>query len=251
MLEVKDLTVEFNGLTAVDDVSFSVEEGQWLMVAGPNGSGKTTIINAVSKSVHYSGTVKLLGKDVRKYKPYELARAMGVLKQNHAVNYPFTVEEVVRLGRYAYAPGPFSHKSGEDDIRVYEAMNMTGLDHIREQSVMTLSGGELQRTFLAQLFAQSPNLLMLDEPTSHLDLVYQKQTFELIREWLKAPGRAVISVVHDLSLIKAYGTRAMLLSRGKVKAEGEIGEVLTARHLDPVYSMDVYAWMRELSASWQ
>ena len=127
---------------------------------------------------------------------------------------------------------------------------MTGLKSLLNQSVLTLSGGELQRVFLAQLFAQNPRLLLLDEPTNHLDLLYQKQVFALIQEWLKTPGRAVVSVVHDLSLARAYGKQALLLDRGKIKASGEINEVLNARNLDSVYSMDVYEWMRSKLEQW-
>jgi iron complex transport system ATP-binding protein len=127
---------------------------------------------------------------------------------------------------------------------------MTGMEPFRKQSVLTLSGGELQRTFLAQLLTQDPQLLILDEPTNHLDLVYQKQIFELIKSWIKDTGRAVISVVHDLSLAKAYGTHALLLDRGRVVSSGETGEVLTSEHLNSVYSMDVRAWMRQMLSQW-
>jgi iron complex transport system ATP-binding protein len=116
---------------------------------------------------------------------------------------------------------------------------------------LTLSGGELQRTFLAQLFAQNPQLLILDEPTNHLDLVYQKQTFELIRKWIEKTGGAVISVVHDLSLAKAYGTDALLLDKGQVIASGRIDKVLTSEKLSHVYSMDVYKWMNKMLSGWQ
>ena len=120
----------------------------------------------------------------------------------------------------------------------------------RYQSVLTLSGGELQRTFLAQVFAQNPKVLLLDEPTNHLDLVYQKQVFALIKDWLKVPGRAVVSVVHDLSLAKAFGSDAILLSKGKMVKQGSVDSVLSSENLDPVYGMDVYAWMQEMLSQW-
>ena len=132
-----------------------------------------------------------------------------------------------------------------------EALERTGLTGLRRQSVLTLSGGELQRTFLAQVFAQSPKLLLLDEPTNHLDLVYQKQVFALIQEWLKTPGRAVVSVVHDLSLAKAYGTQALLLHHGREVAHGGVDAVMCPENLNAVYDMDVAAWMRGLLAQWQ
>ena len=179
-----------------------------------------------------------------------LARHLGILSQTHAVGSSFSVEEVVRLGRYAHSPGIFSPgDSGDEQIR--KALEQTGLTEFREQSVLTLSGGELQRVFLAQLFAQDPELLILDEPTNHLDMVYQKQIFALLAQWLRQPGRAVISVVHDLSLAMAYGTSAVLLDRGEAVASGSVREVLSPENLERVYGMDVYGWMRSMLGQWE
>lgn len=251
MLEVRDLSVRYGSAVIVDGVNFSVQPGDWLMLVGPNGAGKSTIVNAVSRGVAYTGSVLFEGKDVQKTPAHILARGMGVLAQHHTVGYAFSVEEVVRLGRYAYAPGIFSRRSDEDERSVAEAMELTGVAHIARQSVLTLSGGELQRVFLAQLFAQNPRLLLLDEPTNHLDLVYQKQIFSLVREWLSQGGRAVISVVHDLSLARMYGTRALLLDHGKTVAAGSAAEVFAPEILNAVYRMDVAGWMRTMFAQWE
>ncbi len=251
MLEVDNLSVRFGSLTIVDDICFSLKEKQWLMVVGPNGAGKSTIVNAISQGVSYTGKIVFESLDVAHCKPTKLAKNIGVLTQNHHVGYSFTVEEVVRLGRYSYSPGIFSSPDDEDETKVEEALALTGMKPFRAHSVLTLSGGELQRTFLAQIFAQDPKLLILDEPTNHLDLVYQKQVFGLIREWTKKTGRAVISVVHDLSLARTYGTDAVLLNKGKIISSGAIGEVLTRENLESVYSMDVYQWMRDMLSQWQ
>ena len=251
LLDVKRLNVHFGEKKIVNDVSFSLSDGDWLMIVGPNGAGKSTIVNAISQGVPYTGEVRLLEKDVRRYRPHELAKLVGVLAQTHTMGYGFTVGSVVRLGRYAYAPGLFSGGQEEDEAAVARALELTGLTKIVDQNVMTLSGGELQRTFLAQLFAQNPRVLLLDEPTNHLDLVYQKQVFELISEWLKTPGRAVASVVHDLSLARAYGSNALLLDAGETQAYGSVREVFSPEHLDRAYDMNVSAWMRGLLAQWQ
>ena len=117
--------------------------------------------------------------------------------------------------------------------------------------MLTLSGGEMQRVFLAQVFAQNPQVLILDEPANHLDLKYQQHIFSLIQEWLKQPGRAVLSVVHDLSLARRYGTHAILLDHGKTVSQGTISDVMTPENLKQVYGMDVYAWMRDMLSQWQ
>lgn len=250
MLEVKNMTVSYGSYTVVDDVSFSVDEGQWLMIVGPNGAGKSTVLNTVTQGAEYSGTVLMNGKDVKKQKAAQRAREIGVLAQNHFVGYEFSVEEIVRLGRYSHSHGVLSGSNDTDEKAVEEALELTGLEKIRNQSVLTLSGGELQRTFLAQVFAQNPKLLLLDEPTNHLDLVYQKQVFALISEWVKEPGRAVVSVVHDLSLAKAFGTDALLMNRGKRISFGKACEVLSSENLNSVYNMDVYEWMRKMLSQW-
>ena len=251
MLNVQNLTVSYGTHTVVDDLSFSVSEGQWLMIVGPNGAGKSTVLNAVTQGVSYSGQVLLHGKDVKKEKAAKRAREIGVLAQNHFVGYEFTVEEVVRLGRYAHSNGLLSGRKDSDEQAVEEALELAGMKEQRYQSVLTLSGGELQRTFLAQVFAQDPKLLLLDEPTNHLDLVYQKQVFGLIADWLKQPGRAVVSVVHDLSLAKAFGTNALLMHKGKTVAQGAVNEVLSPDNLNTVYGMDVYEWMRDMLSQWE
>lgn len=250
MLEVQNLSVRYGSITILDGVSFSVEPGQWLMVVGPNGAGKSTLVGAISQGVPYTGTVLFEGEDLKDCKPRQLARNLGVLSQNHYVGYGFSVEEVIRLGRYAYAPGLFGNGKDESEEKVRLAIEKTGMEPFLSQSVLTLSGGELQRTFLAQLFAQDPKLLMLDEPTNHLDLVYQRQVFHLIQDWIRDTGRSVVSVVHDLSLAKAFGTHALLVQRGKPAILGTVSEVLTKENLAAAYSMDVYDWMRQMYGQW-
>lgn len=251
MLEVKDLAVRYGNLTILDGIDFSVKEGQWVMLIGPNGAGKSTLVHAVTQGVPYAGTVRYKGRDVSRMKPANIAREIGVLAQNHNVAYAFTVEEIVKLGRYSFSPSLFKGATDEDDVLVKKALEMTGMLPYRNQSALTLSGGELQRVFLAQVFAQDPSLLILDEPTSHLDLLYQKQVLTLLEEWLRQPGRAVLSVVHDLSLARIYGTHGVLLNKGKTVSFGILDEVLTREHLQQVYAMDVYDWMRDMLSRWE
>lgn len=251
MLKGNHITVRYGEHTVVDDLSFTLKEGQWLMLAGPNGAGKSTLIETISQGVPYAGSIELERKDIRRCRPAQLARKIGVLSQKNSVGYGYTVEEVVGLGRYAYTSGFLGGHDDEGKAQVERALALTGLTELRKASVLTLSGGELQRTFLAQVFAQDPQILILDEPANHLDLVYQKHIFSLIADWLKEPGRAVMSVVHDLSLAKRYGTHAVLMNHGKCIAQGAVRDVLTPENLRSVYDMDVYAWMRDMLEQWQ
>ena len=251
MLKGNHITVRYGEHTIVDDLSFTLQEGQWLMLVGPNGAGKSTLIETISMGVPYVGSIELEGQDIRRYKPAQLARKIGVLSQKNSVGYGYSVEEVVGLGRYAYTSSFLSNRDDGGKDQVDRALELTGLTELRKSSVLTLSGGELQRTFLAQVFAQNPQILILDEPANHLDLVYQKHIFSLIAQWLKEPGRAVLSVVHDLSLARRYGTHAVLMNHGKCVTQGEINAVLTPENLRSVYDMDVYGWMHEMLEQWK
>lgn len=250
MLKGNHVSVRYGDYAAVEDLSFSLEAGQWLMLVGPNGAGKSTLIEAIAGGVPSDGEILWEGRDIRKLKPADRARRIGVLAQRNTVGYAYTVEEVVGLGRYAYRRGFLTGGDPEGEQRTEQALALTGMTELRRASMLTLSGGETQRTFLAQVFAQNPQVLILDEPANHLDLKYQQQIFSLIREWLKEPGRAVMSVVHDLSLARKYGTHALLMHHGKAVARGTAEDVLTPENLRRVYDMDVYGWMREMLAQW-
>ena len=213
--------------------------------------GQVHLVRAISGGVPYTGRILLQGQDVKAIKPVAFARAVGVLPQHNSVGYAFTVEEIVRMGRYAHRRGLLAGTDAGDEAAVRQAMEATGLTALRRQNVLILSGGELQRVFLAQVFAQQPRILVLDEPANHLDLKYQQQLFALIGDWLREEGHAVISVVHDLALARRYSTHALLLSEGKTVAQGEIGVALCPDTLEAAYQMDVYAWMRGLFGPWQ
>ncbi len=254
MLTGSQITVRYGDKTVLNNFSFSLREGQWLMLAGPNGAGKSTLIEAISGGVPYTGNICFEGQDLRTFKPRQLSQRIGVLSQKNSVSYAYTVEEVVGLGRYAHRPGLFrSGEKADDDNqqKIEEALHLTGLTELRSASMLTLSGGEMQRAFLAQVFAQDPQILILDEPANHLDLKYQAHLFSLIQAWLKRSHRAVLSVVHDLSLARRYGTQAILLHNGTAVSQGSMDAVMTRENLQSVYDMDVYAWMRELLNQWQ
>ena len=261
MLNAENVTVHYGAHTVVDRLSFSLEEGQWLMLVGPNGAGKSSLISAIAQGVPYEGEIRLNGRNLRDFRPAELARKIAVLAQQHTISYGYTVEEIVQLGRYAHQRGMlgrYAHQRGmlgrldEDGPDAIErALKLTGMKMLRKRSLLELSGGEVQRAFLAQVLAQEPEILLLDEPANHLDLVYQQSLFTLIGQWLQTPGRAALSVVHDLSIARRYGTHAVLMNEGRAVAQGPIEAVFTPENLQKVYSMDVYGWMNDLYALWQ
>lgn len=250
MLTAEHVSVRYGEKTVLQDVSLHLKEGQWLMLAGPNGAGKSTFIRAVSQGVPYRGTIRIGSADIRRFRPAVLAQHIGVLAQNNHVSYDYTVEEIVSLGRYAHSRGIFDRSDAGGKAGIDRALHLTGMDKLRHASVLNLSGGELQRAFLAQVFAQDPKILILDEPANHLDLVYQKHIFAVVSEWLRTPGRAVLSVVHDLSLAKKFGTHGALLHCGRLAASGEISQALSPEKLNQVYGMDVQQWMHDMLSQW-
>ena len=251
MLAAEHITVRYGTRTVVSDLSFHLRPGQWLMLAGPNGAGKTTLIEAITQGVPYSGSFRWYGRDLKSVSPGDIARGIGVLSQRNSLSYAYSVEEIVSLGRYAHQRGFLSLRDEEGQARVEEALAAAGLTDLRRASMLTLSGGETQRVFLAQVLAQDPRLLILDEPANHLDLKYQQSIFTLIGEWLRRPDRAVLSVVHDLSLALRFGTDALLMKDGRCVSQGPIREVLTRSNLREAYDMDVSGWMLESLARWQ
>ncbi len=250
MLKAEHLSVHYGEKTAVQDLSLQVNEGEWWVIVGPNGAGKSTVAGALGRTIPFEGTVTLEGKDIRTVSSLEYARKVGVLSQNHTAVYGFTVEEVVGLGRYARRTGFLRGGDPGGTEKIGEALALTGLTEMRKRNMLTLSGGEQQRVFLAQVFCQDPEILILDEPANHLDLPFQKELFTLIGNWLKAPGRAAVTVMHDLSLARKYGTHALLMNNGCCVGQGNVSEVLTQEALQAVYGMDVYGWITDLLGVW-
>lgn len=158
MLRGDHISVRYGAATVVDDLSFHLEEGQWLMLAGPNGAGKSTLIEAIAQGVPYTGSIRWEEQELRAMKPAQLAQRIGVLSQKNSVGYAYTVEEVVGLGRYAWKSGLFSGSDDQGKQQVEKALEMTGLTELRRASMLTLSGGETQRVFLAQVFSQNPQV---------------------------------------------------------------------------------------------
>jgi len=196
-----------------------------------------------------TGKVIIQGSDAKSLSARALARRLAVLRQSHSLGYAFTVEQLVTMGRYAHQTA-FSRGDPQGRQKVEEALALCGLSGIRGQNALTLSGGELQRAFLAQVFAQDAPLLLLDEPASHLDLAYQRLIFDTVRDWLQTPGRAVMSVVHDLQLARRYGTHALFMKQGRSVAFGARDSVFTRKNLQAVWDMKVGDWFIWLNEPW-
>ncbi len=222
----------------LESVSLAVAPGQALGLIGPNGAGKTTILRLATGYLRpAAGRVALFGRDVGAYGRREAARLVALVPQEAPVGLPFTAGELVLMGRAPYHAG-LGFEGPADLAAADAAMVRTGVRHLADRAFDTLSGGERRRVLLARALAQAPRLLLLDEPTSHLDLGQQQMLVEMVRA-LTGEGVAVVAVWHDLTLAAAASDRLALLAGGRVLAAGEPAVVLTPETIAAAYGCEV------------
>jgi iron complex transport system ATP-binding protein len=215
------------------DVTFDLDAGTFVGLLGPNGSGKTTLLRALSALISFKGTIRLDGRPVEAWTAAERARRLAFVRQVPSMTFDFTVDELVRLGRAPHKRWLEGYSTADRD-RVREALATVDLDGCADRSVLSLSGGERQRVFLAQALVQDADLLLLDEPTSHLDVHYQFSFMDRIQAQVER-GRTVLAVFHDLDLAARYADRLLVLSDGRLVADGPPQSVLTPERIASVF----------------
>lgn len=224
---------------AMRDVSFDVQQGEFLSILGPNGSGKTTLLRIIDRILlPHRGTVHLFGKDYTRLPRKELAQRIGVVPQEHPLVFPFTVREIVLMGRAPHLSG-LGFEGRRDEEIAHAAMLLTDIEHLASKPMTELSGGERQRVFIARALAQEPDILLLDEPNAHLDITHQLDILHLTRSLSRQRGLTVVAVFHDLNLAALFSNTIVLLSNGSVAAIGKPNEVLTQNHLSTVFRTKV------------
>lgn len=227
------------GRFAFEALSFTVEPGEMFGVIGPNSAGKTSLLRLLTRVLEPArGRIRLEGRSVADIPRRELARRVAVVPQDAPRPFPFTVEQLVLMGRYPHGPGRFFETDADAGV-AREAMAATGTLALAPLPLDQLSGGERQRALLARALAQEPRLLVLDEPTSHLDLRYQAETAELLRGLNRARGVTILLVSHDLNLAAELCDRLLLLHEGRVARVGTPAEVLEAPLLEHVFGCRV------------
>lgn len=251
MLESTKVSCGYYNQRIVKEVSFTLKENEMLCIVGPNGSGKSTLLKALAALLEYEGSIKLKGKELKSYKRGKLAKEIALLSQVSEVYFPYTIYETVALGRYAYGKGAFGILDAEDKRCIEESLKTAGLNEIKETLISELSGGQLQRVFLARTLAQNPSVILLDEPTNHLDLKYQIELLNEIDTWRRQEGKAVIGVLHDLNMVQRYADRVLLMSDGEIVEEGAVDKVLQGEKLSQIYNMDIKKFMLSSLKKWQ
>lgn len=235
-ISAENLTVRYPGASrpALDAVSLDVPSGCLFSILGPNGSGKSSLVRALLGVLPVaSGIARLEGRSVERWRRLELARSVGVVSQSESIAFPLTVSELVGMGRYPHV-GPLAGEREEDRAAVRAALAACDIEPLANRDVTTLSGGEFQRTRIARALAQEPSALVLDEPTSSLDIRHQMAILELLRRSAD-DGMTVLLVTHSLDLAAQFSDRLLLLAEGRVAKEGTPVEVLREEVLSTVY----------------
>lgn len=235
LLNVDKISYSYALTPVLEDVTFELAPGEMAAVVGPNGSGKSTLLKCVSGLLHPpKGDIILAGKSVSGYSARERAQQVAVVPQETALAFDFSVTGTVFMGRQPHLK-PFQRETVADMAAVQAAMEQTGTRALAERLVSTLSGGEKQRVLIARALAQEPRLLLLDEPTSQLDITYQAEILGLLQRLNKQRSLTILAVIHDLNLAVQYFDKFILLSQGRILAAGTAAEVITAENLQRAY----------------
>ncbi|MBB5153944.1 ABC transporter ATP-binding protein [Saccharopolyspora phatthalungensis] len=237
-LHASDLQLAYGDRVIVDGLDFDVVDGTITAVIGPNGCGKSTLLRALGRLLRpRRGSVLLDGKQIHKMSTKEVAKVLGVLPQSPVAPEGLTVADLVARGRHPHQSW-YRQWSSDDESAVAEALGMTGIEDLADRTLDELSGGQRQRAWLSMALAQGTDLLLLDEPTTYLDLSHQVDVLELVGRLHDESGRTVVMVLHDLNLAARYADRLVAMKGGAIVAEGEPGEVLTEELLAEVFELN-------------
>lgn len=235
-LQVRNLKFTIDKKEILKDISFDVPKGSFVGVIGPNGSGKSTLLKNIYRLYKpCSGTISLDNKNLFKMKDKECAKEIAVLAQESNSQFDFTVEQIVKMGRYPYK-SIFEDYSRKDLEIVKEMLKKVGLEDYRERSFSNLSGGEKQRALIARALVQDTDFLILDEPTNHLDIGYQIQLMDIIKEL----NTTTLSAIHDMNLAAMYCDYIVVMKDGKISRIGKPNEVITSEVLKDVFGVNAY-----------
>lgn len=238
VLEIEAVSHAYGVHQVLHDVSLQVRRGEWVGIIGPNGSGKSTLMSLMSNAETVKqGRVQLYGKEIQSYKRKQLSRLMAVHQQEALPDVHYTVRDIVEMGRFPYQSW-FGSEREDSSSFIEQIMNQLQLTELADRPFNELSGGQRQRASLGKLMAQAPSIVLLDEPTTYLDIHYQVQFMEVIREWQQECGLTIVSVLHDLNLAALYCDRIVVLRDGVVQGDGTPEEIMTPELLSDVFQTE-------------
>jgi iron complex transport system ATP-binding protein len=239
ILQLTNVSFAYHKEPVVQRMSLSVEPGEFIGILGPNGSGKSTLLKMLGGILKPdAGTVLLKGKDLREYNRKILAQSIAWLPQEHSMAFSFRVDEIVLMGRHPYL-SPMTFEGQKDYDIADQAMRTTDTTHLSDRQFTDISGGEKQRVMMACAIAQEPEVLLLDEPTTALDIKYQLEIISILDRLNHNDGMTLIMAMHDLHLASKYCRRLILIDKGKIVKDGMPEEVLQKEILESVYGVQL------------
>jgi len=238
MLAVKNLSFKYKERPVLEDIDLEIRKGEVIGILGPNGCGKTTLLKLLNRNLHpQGGKVLLEGTDLEGISKRRIARHIAVVPQSNEIRFAFTVRDIVSMGRMPFLDR-FQGESAEDMRIVDEAMERTNIKEFADRAINTMSGGERQRVIIARALAQRPEVILLDEPTLHLDINHQFEVLDLVHGLSRKEGLTVVIVSHDLPMVVKYCDRMVLIHDHRVHAIGPPEEVLTRENMRTVFNIE-------------
>jgi iron complex transport system ATP-binding protein len=238
MLKINDLFFSYKERPVLQQINLEIKKGERIGILGPNGCGKTTLLKLLNRNLHPdSGKVLMNDIDLEGISKREIARHIAVVPQSNEIRFAFSVRDIVMMGRMPFV-GQFQGESSEDIRIVEEAMNRTNVTEFADRLINTMSGGERQRVIIARAVAQKPEIILLDEPSLHLDICYQFEVLDLMKKLSDEENLTVVIVSHDLPMVVKYCDRIVLIHDHKVFAVGTPEDVLTRENMRIVFNID-------------
>lgn len=251
MLEIRNVSCGYDGIDVVKNISFKVNRGENICIVGPNGCGKSTLLKSIASLINYKGTIVLDSKEVSSLTRKELATKVAIMTQVSNIHFPYSVYETVAQGRYAHLKGVFAQLTENDNSIILKCIENVGLLDVKNKLISELSGGQLQRVFLARTFAQNPDVILLDEPTNHLDLRCQIEILDYLTKWSKDNNKIVVAVLHDLNLVQSFGESVLMLKDGLTMEYGTPKVAFKEENLKKVYGINIKSFMVKVLKKWQ
>jgi iron complex transport system ATP-binding protein len=236
-LNLNNISFAYDNDMVIENMNCSFESGNFYSIIGPNGSGKTTLLDLISGYLNpFAGNIEINNKNLLSFTKNEVAKNIALVSQDYSINFPFSVDEIVMMGRHPYIPR-FSSPDTKDILKKERMLELCRIQHLKNRKINELSGGERQRCVFARALCQDTPILLLDEAFSNMDINHTLQMLWLVKQSIKEKNRIIISVFHDLNLASSWSDILLMLKRGKIEAFGNSQKILTKQTIKDVFNV--------------
>ncbi|MDA9460467.1 Iron compound ABC uptake transporter ATP-binding protein [Enterococcus mundtii 3F] len=237
MINLNSVEKSYQGKTVVEALQLEISDQQLTAFIGPNGAGKSTVLSMISRLIPKdAGEIYLDHNEVKAWKSKEMAKKLAILKQSNEISMKITVEELVSFGRFPYSKGKLTTK---DHQIIEESLQHLGLEELKNQTIDTLSGGQLQRAYIAMVLAQDTDYILLDEPLNNLDMNFAVQIMQILKRLVQELGKTIIIVLHDINFAASYADEIVAMKQGQLFRQGKTNDIINKEVLDQLYEMDI------------